>query len=244
MRRIRLHVDLPLAKGATLDLPMAAAEHAIRVLRLREGDAVTLFNGDGHDYQGHLDTCNRTRARVFLESVAAVDRESSLPLVLAQAIARGEKMDWVVQKATELGVMGIVPLNSERSEVRLDARRADKRHKHWQAVAVSACEQSGRARVPWIDPPRNLADWLDSLGEMSQLRLALLPDAQMRVRDLSPSTSGAILAIGPEGGWGDRDLAALHAAKFTGLNLGPRVLRTETAGPAALAALQALHGDL
>jgi 16S rRNA (uracil1498-N3)-methyltransferase len=212
MRRIRLHVDLPLAKGATLDLPMAAAEHAIRVLRLREGDAVTLFNGDGHDYQGHLDTCNRTRARVFLESVAAVDRESSLPLVLAQAIARGEKMDWVVQKATELGVTGIVPLNSERSEVRLDARRADKRHKHWQAVAVSACEQSGRARVPWIDP--------------------------------SPSTSGAILAIGPEGGWGDRDLAALHAAKFTGLNLGPRVLRTETAGPAALAALQALHGDL
>lgn len=244
MRRIRLHVDVPLAPGRVVPLPEAATEHAVRVLRLRPGDAVTLFNGDGFDYDGSLQTAGRREASVRIAGSTAVDNESSLPLMLAQAIARGEKMDWIIQKAAELGATRIVPLHTERSEVRLDARRAEKRLAHWRSVAVSACEQCGRARVPVVETPRTLTEWLAELGEDPALRLTLLPDAGARARDLAPGEAGALLAIGPEGGWGERDLAVLRDAGFTGLNLGPRVLRTETAGLVALAALQALHGDL
>lgn len=244
MRRIRLHVDTPLARERLVPLPDPAAEHALRVLRLRAGDTVTLFNGDGNDYTGTLETSGRREACVRLHEVAVVDNESALPLVLAQAIARGDKMDWIVQKATELGVAGIVPLHTERSEVRLDARRTEKRLAHWHAVAISACEQSGRARLPHIASPCTLQAWLHTLDDARMLRLALLPDAGIRPRDLAAGPHGALLAIGPEGGWGERDLALLRGAGFQGLNLGPRVLRTETAGVVALAALQALHGDL
>jgi 16S rRNA (uracil1498-N3)-methyltransferase len=243
MRRIRLFIDVELQRDVVVELPAAAAEHAVRVLRLGPGDAVTLFNGDGNDYAAELREVGKRQATARVIQTRAVDNESPLKLTLAQAIARGEKMDWIVQKATELGVQRIVPLHTERSEVRLDTRRAEKRLAHWRTVAISACEQCGRARVPHIDPPQTLVQWLGNLTGDGEVRLSLLPDAGRRARELDRSVHGAVLAVGPEGGWGPRDLAALEAARFAGLRLGPRVLRTETAGLAALAALQAVHGD-
>jgi len=242
MRSIRLYVDAPLQPGVRLQLPSGPAEHAVRVLRLRAGDALTLFNGDGRDYPGEILEADKRNAHVRVHSAMAAAAESPLSLTLAQAVARGEKMDWIVQKATELGVARIVPLLTERSEVRLDARRAEKRLAHWQAVAIAACEQCGRAVLPRIESPQPLASWLSALSGDTRPRLALLPETGLRPRELDLA-GAALIAVGPEGGWGERDLAALREATFRSLQLGPRVLRTETAGMAALAALQSLHGD-
>ncbi len=244
MRTIRIHVEQPLAAGTTITLPAQAAEHVARVLRLGAGDPLVLFNGDGHDYAGSLAEVGKRQVTVVVERREPVMHESPLPLVLAQGVARGEKMDLIVQKATELGVTAIVPLITERSEVRLDGERAAKRLAHWQAVVASACEQSGRAVLPRIVAPAALAAWLGSLADDGALRLALLPEGCDRARDLAVAATGAILVVGPEGGLGERDVASLVAHRFRGLRLGPRILRTETAGLAALAAMQALHGDL
>lgn len=244
MRLTRLYIDMPLHEATEVALPAAAAQHAVKVLRLTAGDPVVLFNGDGHDYPGTLTAAGRDEARVNLQSRRAAVTESPLPLILAQALARGDKMDLVMRKATELGVVRIVPLLTERSEVRLDARRIDRRMDHWRAVITSACEQCGRARLPGLEPPQTLPEWLQAQAGDDALRLALLPGSGRRVRDLQPDPGTDImLVVGPEGGLGERDIAALTAAGFTGLDLGPRILRTETAGLAALAAMQALHGD-
>jgi 16S rRNA (uracil1498-N3)-methyltransferase len=243
MRNIRLHIDQPLAVGAELPLPAQASEHAARVLRLVAGDPLTLFNGDGHDYAATILTVGKREITVRISGKLALENESPLPLTLAQGVARGDKMDFIVQKATELGVVRIVPLLTERSEVKLDAARAEKRLAHWQAVAASACEQSGRARLPEIVAALPIQKWLDDLADDGALRLALLPDAATSSRSLRFAQSGGLLVVGPEGGLGERDISALTAATFQGLRLGPRILRTETAGLAALAALQAIHGD-
>jgi 16S rRNA (uracil1498-N3)-methyltransferase len=243
MRNIRIHVDQPLAVGADLQLPAQASEHAARVLRLVVGDPLTLFNGDGCDYPATIVGLGKREVVVRVEAKQALHNESPLSLTLAQGVARGEKMDLIVQKATELGIVRIVPLLTERSEVKLDASRAEKRLLHWRAVAASAAEQSGRARVPEISPALSLPQWLDALGTDGALRLALLPQATRSSRDLRFTTAGGLLVVGPEGGLGERDIRALTDAGFDGLRLGPRILRTETAGLAALAALQALHGD-
>ncbi|MBN8922262.1 MAG: 16S rRNA (uracil(1498)-N(3))-methyltransferase [Rhodanobacter sp. 68-29] len=243
MRTIRIHVDQPLASGAELALPAQAGEHVARVLRLVAGDPLVLFNGDGADYAATIRSAGKREVLVQVLERQPVQRESPLRLTLAQGVARGEKMDLIVQKATELGVARIVPLLTERSEVRLDAARAEKRLAHWRAVAASACEQCGRACLPEILPALPLPAWLAALADDGALRLALLPEAESSLRELRPGDAGALLAVGPEGGLGERDVAALHEAGFHGLRLGPRILRTETAGLAALAALQALHGD-
>ncbi len=243
MRTIRLYAELPLTVGAELALPPQASEHATRVLRLSVGDRLVLFNGDGCDYQASISAVGKREMTVQVTSRRLLCNESPLSLILAQGIARGDKMDLIVQKATELGVTGIVPLLTERSEVKLDPTRAQKRLVHWRAVAASACEQSGRARIPDIRPTTSLSAWLASLSNDGSLRLALLPDATLACRELRFTAAGGILVVGPEGGLGERDLAALHDAGFAGLRLGPRTLRTETAGMAALASLQALHGD-
>lgn len=243
MRTIRIHVDQTIVAGQPFTLPPQAGEHVVRVLRLVAGDALVLFNGDGQDYQATLTEAGKRSASVIVQAVSANGTESPLPLVLAQGVARGEKMDLIVQKATELGVNRIVPLLTERSEVKLDGGRAEKRLAHWQAVIASACEQSGRARLPEICAPLSLNSWLDGLGDTPALRLALLPGGSRRIAELRPGPAGAILVVGPEGGLGERDIAALEAQRFTALQLGPRILRTETAGLAALAAMQALHGD-
>lgn len=244
MRMIRIHVDQPLAPGRALSLPSQAGEHVARVLRMVAGDELTLFNGDGHDYLATIAAVGKREVNVSVQSAQRVDNESPLPITLAQGIARGEKMDLIVQKATELGVARIVPLLTERSEVKLDPSRAEKRLAHWRAVAASACEQSGRACVPEVTPAQPLEAWLRGLDDNGALRLALLPEGTMQARSLRFDTTGGILVVGPEGGLGERDVALLGAAGFAGLRLGPRILRTETAGLAALAALQALHGDV
>lgn len=245
MRVTRVHVDAPLAAGATVALPEAAAGHLLRVLRLDVGDACVLFNGDGFDYPARIVTAGKRDASVELGAPRAPGNESALRVLLLQAVARGEKMDWIVQKATELGVHGIVPVTSERTEVKLDAQRADKRLAHWRAIAAAACEQSGRARVPAIAPPQALAQALAALPH-DACRLILDPQADaIALGGLALAGDAVVaVAIGPEGGWSTRDLSQLAEAGFRGLRLGPRVLRTETAGLAAIAALQARYGDM
>jgi 16S rRNA (uracil1498-N3)-methyltransferase len=243
MRTIRSYIDAELAIGRQVDLGEQASAHLVRVLRRQVGDSVVLFNGDGHDYRARLVSVAKKAAVAEVVECSPVERESPLAITLVQALARGEKMDWVLQKATELGVAAIAPVISERTEVRLGAERAERRMAHWQGVIAAACEQSGRARVPALSEPRELAQHAAGAGRDGALRLALDPEGELGLADL-PACSAMELVVGPEGGLSDRDLAMLRAAGYKGLRLGPRVLRTETAGPAAIAALQALHGDL
>lgn len=243
MRLTRVHVDQPLAVGAEIALPESAAAHLTRVLRLGVGDACVLFNGDGHDYGARIAAIGKREVRVCVDSVAPVVRESPLALVLLQGVARGEKMDLILQKATELGAAGFHPLWSQRSEVKLDESRAEKRLAHWRSVVASACEQSGRAEVPAVNAPLALGAVLAALPA-GGLRLILDPEGDLSFSTLSVEASAPVyLAIGPEGGWSENDRGQLRAAGFQGLRLGPRILRTETAGLAAIAALQARFGD-
>lgn len=242
MRLTRSHVETPLHVGDDIALPDDVAAHLLRVLRLQEGDACTLFNGDGHDYDARITAIGKREARAQVLSARRVDNESPLRITLLQGIARGEKMDWILQKATELGVAHILPVSSDRSEVKLDAQRADKRLAHWRGIVVSACEQSGRAVVPDVSPPQALAQ---AAGLRTGNGFILDPFAGASLASLQAgSFRECTIAIGPEGGWSPRDREHLLAAGFEGLRLGPRVLRTETAGIAAIAALQALCGDL
>lgn len=243
MRTIRIHTDSPLVIDQDVTLPPQAGEHVSRVLRMVIGDPLMLFNGDGNDYAATLHSVSKREVVARINSSQPRATESPLALTLAQGVARGEKMDLIIQKATELGVARIVPLLTERAEVKLDPTRSAKRMVHWQAVIASACEQSGRARVPELLPAHPLRAWLDNLGDGDALRLALLPQAAQRIASLHFGHAGGILVVGPEGGLGERDMVLLAERGFAGLSLGPRVLRTETAGLAALAALQAIHGD-
>ncbi len=244
MRVTRVHVALPLAPGSEVALPENAATHLSRVLRLSVGDACVLFNGDGRDYVARIVAAGKRELRVAVEAAGPVDHESPLTLVLLQGIARGEKMDLILQKATELGISEVRPLTSQRSEVRLDDARAEKRLAHWRSVVVSACEQSARAVVPQVFAPGSLAAVLAALP-VGGLRLLLDPDGALSLPTLSVAPAvPVLLAVGPEGGWSPLDREQLQAVGFQGLRLGPRILRTETAGLAAIAALQARFGDL
>ncbi|HVV95946.1 MAG TPA: 16S rRNA (uracil(1498)-N(3))-methyltransferase [Rhodanobacteraceae bacterium] len=244
MRIPRIYVPQPLRPGREVELPIQAGEHLARVLRLDRGHPLRLFDGSGDEYEAELASlAKRSVTARVLESADTEDRESPLRITLAQGIARGEKMDWILQKATELGVARIVPIVTDRTEVKLDAERAERRVAHWEAVVASACEQSGRRRLPEVAEPAKLSDWAASLDDETGLRLALDPAGDRALRDL-PASASATLVVGPEGGLSDHDLATLKAAGFHGLRLGPRILRTETAGLAALAAMQALLGDL
>jgi len=244
MRLTRIHVDAPLAPGQRVPLPAPAARHLLRVLRLGIGAPCVLFNGDGHDYHARIVTADKRGGDVEIIDVETNHSESPLHLWLVQALARGEKMDFIVQKATELGASAIIPVVSERSEVKLDGARADKRLAHWRSVILSACEQSGRARIPVLHAPQPLAQ-LSTILPTHSARYWLDPEADPRLADASiaPGTP-VVLAIGPEGGFSPRDAHALTTAGFTGARLGPRILRTETAGLAALAILQARYGDV
>ena len=243
MRLTRVFVDQSLAPGARVTLPESAGAHLVRVLRLREGEACVLFNGDGHDYDAVLVSATKRGVDAEMSAARAIDNESPLRIVLLQGIARGEKMDLILQKATELGVAAIAPVFADRTEVRLDGERLDKRMAHWRSVVTSACEQSGRARIPELLPARGLAEAAATL-DAGTLKLTLDPQGEHRFETLAKPAGAVVIGIGPEGGWSqkDRDLLAQHG--FTGLRLGPRVLRTETAGLAAIAAMQARFGDL
>ena len=244
MRLTRCFADLPLSVGGNVALPDSVAAHLVRVLRLQQGDACVLFNGDGHDYAARLLSVGKREVLADIEAAQVIANESPLHLTLVQGIARGEKMDLILQKATELGVAAIIPVMAERTEVKLDAERTGKRMAHWCSVIVSACEQSGRAQLPALAPPATLAAAAGVLHGIA-LKLILDPGGEHLLSSLlAPADHQLAIAIGPEGGWSPRDRERLRAAGFTGLRLGPRVLRTETAGLAAIAALQSRFGDL
>ncbi|MCK7592775.1 16S rRNA (uracil(1498)-N(3))-methyltransferase [Pseudomarimonas salicorniae] len=243
MREVRCFVDLPLAEGASMELPDVAAGHLVRVLRLGPGAAVTLFNGDGFDYPSTVEEARKQLCRVRVGAAQRNAAESALSITLLQGVARGEKMDLILQKACELGVAEIWPVITERTEVRLDGERAERRHAHWLGVLRGAAEQSGRARVPRLAPLESLSSALARLP--AGQRLTLSPGALAALAALDLDSAAAVqLLIGPEGGLGERDLQTAAAAGFTPARLGPRVLRTETAGLTALAVLQARWGDL
>jgi 16S rRNA (uracil1498-N3)-methyltransferase len=242
MRIPRIYTAQELTVGAEILLPDQAGEHAVRVLRLERGHPLILINGDGREYDAELASLARRAVTAIIKQARVVDREGTLSITLAQSIARGEKMDWILQKATELGVSQIVPLVTERTEVKLDEERAERRMAHWNSVIESACEQCGRTTLPALAPPQRIDRWLTTI-DFSGLRLAMIPDGETTVGELSDTKAGVIVVVGPEGGLSEQDIVMLRQAEFLGLKLGPRILRTETAGVAAIAALQALYGD-
>jgi 16S rRNA (uracil1498-N3)-methyltransferase len=242
VRLSRVHVEVPLGGRVELDLQGTAANHVARVLRLRVGDALILFDDAGGEHTATVAALSRHTVRVSVGEYLATDCESALHVTLAQGISRGERMDVVVQKATELGVKRIVPVLAARTVVRLNAAQAANRLRHWRAIAVAACEQCGRNRLPEVTAPMTLQQFLVSQLP-DGLRLMLRPDGRLKVRDL-PASPAVTLLIGPEGGLSDAEQSAALAAQFQGLSLGPRILRTETAALAALAVIQQQLGDL
>jgi len=223
-------------------LDEAAAHHAARVLRLKEEDAVVLFNGKGGEYPAKITGIGKTKVTVLTGEWQNIERESPLHIILAQAVSSTEKMDFTVQKAVELGATAIQPLASQRSVVRLDAARAQKRIEHWRKVAIAACEQCGRNRVPQIAEMVSLKEFLVK-AENGALRLMLSPGGGLSFKQLKYQGGGIIFLVGAEGGLTAEEEQAASGAGFTLATLGRRVLRTETAGLAALAAMQTLWGD-
>lgn len=237
----RFHCPIPLQVDRVVTLPDAVARHAIGALRLRDGEAVTLFNGDGHEYAGILSTHGHASVRLLARH--SPDRESPLQIVLAQGVSSGERMDLTMQKSVELGVAAIQPLMMRRTIVRLSGDKVEKRRAHWQAVAVSACEQCGRNTVPAVAGIVDFDTWRRSFAETTGLRLMLDPEGETSLGDLPRPEGEITLLAGPEGGFDPAERAMALAAGFVGVRLGPRILRTETAALATLAALQALWGD-
>ncbi|MDX9994473.1 MAG: 16S rRNA (uracil(1498)-N(3))-methyltransferase [Rhodocyclaceae bacterium] len=232
-----------LAPGALVELPDTAARHALKVLRMRDGDAVVLFDGQGGEWEAALKVGAGGTAQALLGTHRAHDNESPLALTLVQALPSGDKMDWVVEKCVELGVAAIQPVAAKRSVIRLSAERMERRVAHWNAIASAACEQCGRNRVPVVAPVLDLPQYLAAAKDQNALRLMLAPAAATALREMPRPAGPVQFMVGPEGGWEDGEMRAAEAAGFRMLQLGPRVLRTETAGMAALAAMQALWGD-
>lgn len=247
MRLTRVFVDGEIKSGSVLELARDTAAHLAKVLRARTGDEIVLFNGDGREYAGAIESVCGSRISAAIGAARAVDRESSFPITLVQCVPRGDRMDFIVQKATELGVARIVPVLSQRSVVRLDEAQALSKQTHWHAVAVSACEQCGRNRLPRVEAPRQLLNYLGDLGaapsSLGELRLILEPDQSQQPAN-GEQAFGAQIAIGPEGGFAPEELEAFELSAFERVGLGPRVLRTETAAIAAVVMLQTRYGDM
>lgn len=240
MRLPRFHTAQPLAVDARIVLEPGPSHHLLKVLRVHPGEALILFNGDGREYRATLESGDGKQARVTVTEADSPQRESRLRITLGQGVSRGERMDHVMQKAVELGVCGIAPLWTRRSQVHLSGARLEKRLAHWQGVLLAACEQSGRVRVPVLEDARTLARWLEKPAE--GCRLLLDPAARTVLADIEPQDTVQLL-IGPEGGFEGGEIEQATAAGFQPVRLGPRVLRTETAALATLAALQTLWGD-
>jgi len=241
MRLSRIYTAQQLTVGDTVELEGQAGHYLARVLRLSVGDSVTLFNGNGEDYLGRVRERYRQRILVSLSDSKIPGTESALRITLVQSISRGGRMDYTVQKAVELGVYAIQPLFASRVEGRLDAKRWIKRLAHWRRVAISACEQSGRAVVPQILDPLLLGDWL--AGEADRQQWVLVPQASSKLTTCIINGKSISLLVGPEGGFSDEELGLVTAKGVVAVSLGPRILRTESAGPAAIAVLQAMAGD-
>jgi len=239
----RLFVDAELHPGSKLALPADAAHHAARVLRLRDGDAVVLFDGRGGEYEARLAVPGRGQVAAETRQRRDPERESPLQVTLVQAVSSSEKMDFTIQKAVELGVAAIQPVLSEKSVVRLSAEREEKKLARWRRVAIAACEQCGRNRVPELREAMSVDAYCRAPGPAS-LRLLLSPQGSPGLKNIRSKIEHAVtLAVGPEAGFSDAEERLLQRAGFVPVRLGPRVLRTETAALAALAALNAIAGD-
>jgi len=263
-RLTRVYVDAALNPGSIVELARETGAHLSKVLRVRRGDELVLFNGDGREFIGIIDTVRGSHVSASIGASRPIDRESPCSLTLVQCVPRGDRMDFIVQKATELGAVRIVPVVSQRSVVRLDSAQAASKQAHWRAVAVSACEQCGRNRLPTVEAPQPLLNYLGALappqpgpGEAAAaggryLRLVMEPEdehgnldaARPLDIDAPDAVVGAEIAIGPEGGFAPDELEAFQLAAFSRAGLGPRVLRTETAAIAAIVMLQARFGDM
>jgi 16S rRNA (uracil1498-N3)-methyltransferase len=241
----RMYVSGELEPGRSCTLLPPQAHHALRVLRLKRGEAVILFNGDGAEYAAVVVEASRDRFALDVTARDVMDREAPFAVTLAQAVSSGERMDYTIQKAVELGIAAIQPLEAHRSVVRLSADRAQRRVAHWQAVANAACEQCGRNRVPPLLPLKQLDEFLAGLGARrdGEHRVLLSPRAPRGLRDLERPTRAVVMLAGPEGGLSPEEERAAEQTGFLPVRLGPRVLRTETVAVAALAAMQALWGD-
>lgn len=243
MRIPRIYQDLPLASGSPLQLDAQATAHLTRVLRLRPGDELVVFNGGGGEYRARVTQIERRAAQVELGEFVDCSLESPLEVVLLQGVSRGERMDYTVQKAVELGVSRIVPVLSERTVVNVKGEREEKRRAHWQAVVRSACEQSGRNRVPQVAAICSFGECLSAVTGEDALKLVLHHRAETSLNEMTPAAGRVVLLIGPEGGLAPAEISAAQAAGFLPLRLGPRVMRTETAAVTALSVLQWLWGD-
>ncbi|HAT31987.1 MAG TPA: 16S rRNA (uracil(1498)-N(3))-methyltransferase [Janthinobacterium sp.] len=239
----RFYCPLPLVLGATIDLPEAVAHH-VQVIRLAPGDAVTLFNGEGGEYTAILAGVEKRRVSAELKAYAPREAELPYAVTLAQALPEASKMDWIIEKAVELGVSGVVPLAAQRCVVRLSAERAEKKHAHWQGVIVSASEQSGRNRLARLAPLNEFQQWIAQ--QHLHRRIILSPRADVSLADWArhAAPQAVTLMVGPEGGFSEAEekLALAHGA--LALSMGPRILRTETAALAALAALNGAWGGM
>jgi 16S rRNA (uracil1498-N3)-methyltransferase len=248
VRLTRVYVDGVLTSDTVVELPRETASHLAKVLRARSGDEIVLFSGDGREYAGAIESVRGSRVTAAVGAGADVDRESPFAITLVQCVPRGDRMDFIVQKATELGVTRLVPVLSQRSVVRLDESQSVSKAAHWRAVAVSACEQCGRNRLPIIEAPVPLIDYLSICGAgatttAATARLVLEPDIETSPT-LCDLETAVEIAIGPEGGFGADELEAFRIAGFVRVRLGPRILRTETAAIAALTWLQTRFGDM
>ena len=255
MRIPRIYQDSLLSVGGSVELDAQATVHVSKVLRLRVDDEVIVFNGQGGEYHGRITTQVKRSATITLESFDDRSVESPLSIILAQGVSRGERMDYTVQKAVELGVSQITPLMTKRTSVKLDGDRKQRRQLHWQAIVQGACEQSGRNAVNEI---QNYGAWLGDLAQASPAACKLvlahraeqgIVDAVLELRDESPDASGGdtgeiVLLIGPEGGLSDEEIQLAQHHGFTSVRLGPRVMRTETAALVAISVLQSQWGDL
>jgi 16S rRNA (uracil1498-N3)-methyltransferase len=243
MRLTRVHVAEPLAPGRRHTIEGDAANHIARVLRLEPGAPLTVFDGRGGEYSARIEALLKSAVIIEVQARSPSSRESSLSLTLAQGVSRGERMDWVVQKATELGVSRIIPVLTERTVVKLDAKQSERKLAHWHGIAVAACEQSGRDKIPDIVAPLSLPDFLRAIDPQTT-RLLLSPTGTQRVTDLNAPERKIVVLIGPEGGLAETEQRAAIGAGFLAVRMGPRVLRTETAAVAALTLLQHQFGDL
>lgn len=237
----RIFCEQRLGPGAQFSLDDAAAQHVGKALRLRTGDTLVVFDGTGGEYPAVIQRMDRERVDVKVGSFRPEEPAPGFAIGLVQGLPEADKMDWILQKATELGVAWVQPVVCERSVVRLSGERAAKREAHWQRVVIAACEQSGRTRVPAVRPTLGLRDW--AAGPSAARRWVLLPDAEEALVAQSAPQGDVELLVGPEGGFSDREIDVATHVGFQPLSLGPRVLRTETAPLAALAAIQSLWGD-
>ncbi len=244
MSNPRFYTPGNLTLGIITSLPSNVATHASRALRLTAGDYATLFNGDGHDYLCELMTVTKSTVTAIVLSKTAVTNESPLNIILLQAISSGDRMDYTIQKAVELGVNKIQPINSQRSVVKLSGERAEKRKEHWQNVVISACEQSGRATIPQVNNAMTLTSWLtNNPAQAKNTCMTLSPTAKQTLQDLPKPAGEIYLLIGAEGGLTNDEIDLASTQGFKPILLGKRILRTETAALATIAAMQVIWGD-